>query len=697
MPRPIFAAIEWASWALVVFGVFAAIVLPLELSTRRTAFILLAVIAIYLLFLFHWLLPRYRNTTWISLVPPIMNIVVISLLDYFVGNILNVEIVYAVIVVNAAIRMGRRFAFAAGLLSAAAITGVNLLRPAPNDLTTWLSSGLVIVVFFVAAYLAGSQADIIRRQAYDADSRNRNLRLLLEASAAVSASLELKVTLPQLAERIAKGLPVTACRVCLLDRPTQSLVDMGMYPLRALAGDFLQRGQRWRLEDLPWHRRAIESGKTLVLRQSDPAGAMGQAERTALLFDDIKSACLIPLVFEGQPLGIISLGEARAPEREPFDPAKLALLHSIAAQTSSLMNNAQLHQTVQRNSERMAVLNQVGEAIGSTIEMDGLLELIRQQLSRIMPADTYYVGLHEQGAEFIDLKIVFDDGEVFPPEKIPYGVGMASQVIERREPVLLYRLSEERAGMQPVVVGDERLSESWLGVPLLMTDGFTGVLAVASYLPGMFDEDDQALLCNVAGQVALALDNARHHAQVEEQARLDSLTGAFNHGYVLNRLQEELEGARAKSEMVSLIMLDVDHFKKFNDTYGHMVGDQVLCSIVQAIRGHLNATDAVGRWGGEEFVIVLPNASTEEALNVADRIRDSLALLPDLQSSSSSQRLDDPKTVTPGRANAPGKLTVSQGIATFPRHAASAEELVDCSDRALYQAKARGRDQTQAA
>ncbi|HEX7587892.1 MAG TPA: diguanylate cyclase, partial [Anaerolineae bacterium] len=624
---PMLRAIEAASWALLAFGVFAALALPLKSPVQLALFILLPVIAIYLLFFFHWLYPRFRNRPWINSVPAIMNIVMISALDYLIGDVLSVEIIFIVIIVNAAIRVGRRFALVAGALSAVAIVTIDLARPNLSSSSIWLSDGLVIVVYFVAAYLAGSQADVIRRQSQDSDSRNRNLKLLLEASAAASASLELKVTLPLLAEKIAKGLPVTLCRLSLLDRTGQTLVDMGVYPLHAVGKDLQPLGQQWSLKDLPCHRQAIETGKALVLRQSDPSGAMGQAERAALLFDELQSACLVPLVFEGQPLGILSLGEARFSGRESFDEHKLELLNAIAAQTSSLINNAQLHRTVQRNAERAAVLNQVGQAINSTIEMDSLLDLIRQQLSRIIPTDTYYVGLHAPGSEFIDLKMIFDEGQSFPPEKIPYGMGMTGRVIEHREPFLFQRLSSERTQYPGplVAVGSPRLSESWLGVPLLMSDGFTGLLAIASYMPDMFDEDDKVFLTSVAGQVALALDNARHHAQVEEQARVDSLTGAFNHGYILKRLQEELEIAKAAAKSVSLIMLDIDHFKRYNDTYGHVMGDHVLSLIVESIRVHLKQADAVGRWGGEEFAIVLPNASTEQALVVAARIRESLA------------------------------------------------------------------------
>jgi diguanylate cyclase (GGDEF)-like protein len=231
------------------------------------------------------------------------------------------------------------------------------------------------------------------------------------------------------------------------------------------------------------------------------------------------------------------------------------------------------------------------------------------------------------------------------------------------------------------VLGTEQLSQSWLGVPILVSDHFSGVLAVASYAPYAFDEEDLALLTNIAGQAAMALDNARHHAEVEEQARRDSLTGVYNHGFFLRRLEEQVARSRITRQPVSLIMLDVDHFKSYNDTYGHVMGDQVLRLITRTIGIHIRADDMVGRWGGEEFGIVLPESPADQAKQIAERIRRTLASL--------SLESDTGVSIPPP--------TVSQGIATFPDDVADARQLVDMADRVLYEAKELGRDQVRMA
>jgi len=200
---------------------------------------------------------------------------------------------------------------------------------------------------------------------------------------------------------------------------------------------------------------------------------------------------------------------------------------------------------------------------------------------------------------------------------------------------------------------------------------------LASYKPNAFDLADMELLSSLAQHVTLALDNTIRHAQVEEQARLDSLTGVYNHGYFLKRLAEQAEETSTLETPLSLIMMDIDYFKQYNDTYGHLVGDRILKSLCIAIKQHIKQGDAVGRWGGEEFVISLPNATGEQATQVAKRISETMASL----------RVEDRDQRT---VPVP---TVSQGIAVFPNEADEIYRLIDLADRRLYVAKERGRNQ----
>ncbi len=338
-----------------------------------------------------------------------------------------------------------------------------------------------------------------------------------------------------------------------------------------------------------------------------------------------------------------------------------------------------LNKNLKDQADRLAVLYEIGKAITSTLNIDDLLELIYNQLSKVISSDAYFVALYLPETNKMDIKILYDRGKRYPGTEVDASQGISSWVVEHKKPLLIKDLRKEMndIGLKPIMVGEKRLSRSWLGVPMLADEELIGLLAVTSYEPHMFNETDQLLIEQISQQAVLSIQNARHYQEVTKQARLDSLTGVSNHNHFIETLYQEREKAITNMTPLSLIMLDIDHFKVYNDTYGHMIGDQVLRLTVQAIRSHIKKTDTVGRWGGEEFGIVLPNATVTQANMVANRIRRTLSELP---------LFDVEGQTIP-------KPTISQGIATIPDHTTDADELVVIADRALYRAKERGRDQ----
>jgi diguanylate cyclase (GGDEF)-like protein len=166
---------------------------------------------------------------------------------------------------------------------------------------------------------------------------------------------------------------------------------------------------------------------------------------------------------------------------------------------------------------------------------------------------------------------------------------------------------------------------------------------------------------------------------VEAQSRTDSLTGAYNHNHIVAILHREAENCHNGSLPFSLIMLDIDYFKRYNDNYGHMVGDQVLIALTKTVASHISKTDSIGRWGGEEFAVVLPNTNGTQAYALAERIQHSMNNL-----------------IIHGRdGNSLPAPTVSQGIAVFPTETTEIDRLIDLADQRLYLAKERGRNQVE--
>ena len=220
----------------------------------------------------------------------------------------------------------------------------------------------------------------------------------------------------------------------------------------------------------------------------------------------------------------------------------------------------------------------------------------------------------------------------------------------------------------------ERHIRSMISVPLKIKDRITGVINVVNKIdPSGFNPDDQRLLEALAQQAAMAVE----HARLYELAITDGLTRLFIHRYFQARLEEEIMRAKRYHTTVSLVLFDIDHFKKFNDTYGHQQGDIVLVEVAKLIKQTIRDTvDIPARYGGEEFTIILPETDAKGAQLVAERLRKTIETFP-----------------FPGQ-DKQLNVTISLGIATFPDHASSRGVLIKKADIALYACKEAGRNCT---
>lgn len=336
----------------------------------------------------------------------------------------------------------------------------------------------------------------------------------------------------------------------------------------------------------------------------------------------------------------------------------------------------QIMDATHQQIHRLETINKISRQIMLSLETEQTLSLINATFQDALEADTYFVGIVKDNEIHLDL--FYDDGEYFNGTRVPLDGTLSGWVIRHQKELFLPDLRKEVPldGVGNFIIGKEKTSLSWMGVPLKAVN-VTGIIALGAYAPNAFDQADMELLSNLAQHVTLALDNTIRHAQVEEQTRLDSLTGVYNHGYFLKKLEEQAEASLITQAPLSLIMLDIDYFKLYNDTFGHLVGDRILTALCTVIKQHIKQNDTVGRWGGEEFIISLPGATGLQATQVAQRIGETMQLLK-------VEDRDQKLVPIP---------TVSQGIAVFPNEADEIFRLIDLADRRLYIAKERGRNQ----
>jgi diguanylate cyclase (GGDEF)-like protein len=230
----------------------------------------------------------------------------------------------------------------------------------------------------------------------------------------------------------------------------------------------------------------------------------------------------------------------------------------------------------------------------------------------------------------------------------------------------------------PFYVQGKRTIKSEAAVPMILRNEVIGVLDIESEKLNAFSERDIRMFSVFASQAAIAIENARLYNETKEMSLTDSLTNIANRRHFDLILENELKRGRGYSRSVSLAMIDLDHFKEFNDRYGHPAGDQLLIYVARKLKDTVRDTDLVARYGGEEFVIIFPETGSGPAFKVCERVRMAV----------------ENAHITLKKYGRVG-ITISIGLATYPQSAQSAQELIQKADLALYRAKKLGRNRVE--
>jgi diguanylate cyclase (GGDEF)-like protein len=237
------------------------------------------------------------------------------------------------------------------------------------------------------------------------------------------------------------------------------------------------------------------------------------------------------------------------------------------------------------------------------------------------------------------------------------------------------RVEKKKLRPKQMMMDPKATLKSYLTLPLAVEGEILGCISLNSDQPNAFDAQDLQFLSVIGYQMAATLRHFQRFSSIKNIAIYDTLTGLHNRRYFEERLGVEAQRCFYGNTPLSLVMVDIDFFKKVNDTFGHTEGDQVLCKISSLLKTSVRKKDTVARYGGEEFILILPEAGLEESFVIAERIR----------------RLVERTLFEVGKAQV--NLTLSMGISNFPSHRVkSKEELIKMADQALYDAKRGGRN-----
>jgi diguanylate cyclase (GGDEF)-like protein len=339
-----------------------------------------------------------------------------------------------------------------------------------------------------------------------------------------------------------------------------------------------------------------------------------------------------------------------------------------------------------RRNEQLTALSNVFSQIAADMSFQNVVNASLRETARIMGADM--VSLRRvEGEWLVSVGAMLQDGRpVKLASDMQMGVGLTGTAAAEQRTIRIDRDAElsmsprlpanggreEDQGLSPSEQTRTRRQESGIIAPLVVGSRVVGALAVWSQEVAHFTKEDEAVLEMMASQVATAMVAASIMEERERQAHLDALTGLPNRLQLAKDMGGELAALAGLSRAAVFAMVDIDHFKEFNDEYGHGAGDVVLQNLGSVMRTAIRSSDNVYRYGGEEFLIVFMNAGPTEGYRLAERLRQAI-----------EKQMNDMRPVT-----------VSIGLASLPDDGTDPRTLIELADSAMYQAKRGGRNRT---
>ena len=317
---------------------------------------------------------------------------------------------------------------------------------------------------------------------------------------------------------------------------------------------------------------------------------------------------------------------------------------------------------------------EIASATAGADDLDTVLETIARSLRRLFPVDAAALGLLEGDSILVREVLAQRPAAPREPERLLADAShLMGWVIRRDRALWRNDVAAEMRFAESVRTGGMK---SDMTIPLKARGQVMGAFRVACRKRHAFDPEDFEVLKRCADMTAVAVETQRLLSTTRRLAELDGVTGVYNRRHFKTLLDQEVERARGRDRPLSLIMIDIDYFKRFNDTYGHQAGDEVLRHVAQVVSKALRRSDAVARYGGEEFVVLLPDAAITDSLPVAEKIRAEV----------------EKTHLTLGGSLRPAPVTISLGVAVFPADAFNGPDLVAVADRGLYHAKRDGRN-----
>ena len=377
-----------------------------------------------------------------------------------------------------------------------------------------------------------------------------------------------------------------------------------------------------------------------------------------------RSELAVPLIVRDVTVGVL---DCQSDKPDYFDAETIDLLALFSTQASMAIQNARLHALERKRSLQLQAINAIAQQSTAVLDVKELLAKVCSLVQEKFQLSHVSVLLKEEE----DLVLSAHHGTLTPilqlGGRLPAGAGLWGHALATGKTQV-----EHDTRTAPGYVAFFQETASRMCIPLVSFGQSLGLLVMDSDRPDAFRHFETQPVESTADICATAIQNARYVERVKQLAYLDGLTGIFNRRYFELRILEEIDRNHRFGAGMAVIMVDIDSFKRLNDEFGHLLGDEVLRQVSSIFHQQLRKIDVVCRYGGEEFAILLSQTSAQHAQNVAEKLR---RLVETWQ--------------FPG---VPRSVTISAGVASYPEHGTTRDELVKAADAGLYLAKQAGRN-----
>lgn len=500
----------------------------------------------------------------------------------------------------------------------------------------------------------------------DLQKKVDELSIVYEMSKALGASINLDGTLEIIISMVRKLIVYQSCVIFLLEKGNLSPAKY-VTPYKEL----LALSPLLQLEETIVNL-VVQNRKPLLVPDM-------QSVNEQRIFKDEKCIMCVPLIMKERILGVIYVGTTK---QGTYNEDHLNILSILGNQAAIAVESAQLYEDkeqslkmtrstnekLEKSVRQMSALNDLAKILGSSLKLDDTLNLIAQSMKGIIDYQSFIIFLRNRENPEIELvpkRTASPYAELFKDVTIKISEGVLGWVVSQRKPLLLEDTRESRL---PNVVEAER---SAIIVPMIVENDVIGAFYVGAAQPHYYDEEALKLVSTVSYQTAMAIKNAELYEKMVGLAITDGVTGLYTHRYFQERLGEACREYERSLKPFSLVMIDTDHFKQYNDTLGHPEGDKVLREIAALIKSYTRDSDLVCRYGGDEFAVILKDSDKEGSVKTAERIREAF-----------QYRFH----------TYPVKITASLGVANFPEDATNKIDLMAGADNTLYKSKKGGRN-----